>query len=237
MPRDDDGRPLRGEPADALEALAPCGPEDLGLLSRPSARRIVSVIHASLGGATVREITDALGVHHTTVRVQLADLASAGVVEARADPPSGPGRPPVRFVLRPRPSGREAAGHRALVRLVMSLARRVGLGPAEVERFGAGQGAAIVRPGGGVAEITSAFERLGFAPRCPAGGEPGEVVLGRCPFAAGPDGTAGQLVCRMHRGLVTGMAQVAAPGVELLDFGVKDVEGASCRLRLSRAAA
>jgi hypothetical protein len=43
--------------------------------------------------------------------------------------------------------------------------------------------------------------------------------------------------CPMHGGLAQGATRVATPGAELLDFGVKDVEGASCRLRLSRAAA
>jgi predicted ArsR family transcriptional regulator len=223
-------------PPDILDALAPHRPGNLGPLSRPSARRIASVLHASPEGATVREIADSLGLHHTTVRAQLAALEFRGVVEAHADPAAGPGRPPVRYAVKPNRSEREAAGHEALVRLAMSLARSVGFGPAEVELFGAGQGAAIVRPGGGLAEVTAAFDRLGFAPRCSGGTGHAEVVLGRCPFAAADGAPPEQLICRLHRGIVKGMAQVAAPGVELVDMREKDVEGAGCRLRLSPSA-
>ena len=67
--------------------------------------------------------------------------------------------------MAPRPSERQAAAHRALVRLLMSPVREMGFGPEEVERFGAGQGAAIVRPGGGIGEVTATLELLDFGVR------------------------------------------------------------------------
>ena len=68
------------------------------------------------------------------------------------------------------------------------------------------------------------------APRM--GGEPRSAHPGR----RGPSAPLARGGRHGHERAALTTAQVVA-GVELLDFGVKDGEGASCRLRLSRAAA
>ena len=233
-PERTDGRSPAGMD-DLLDSLAPCQPAAVGLLSRPSARRIVGIVNQSPGGLTVGEIAAALGLHHTTLRPQLAALERTGVMEARIDAAAGPGRPPARWVLKPRPAAREAVGHRALVRLLVSHARSMGFRAEEVERLGAGQGAAMVEPGRGLPEIVRVLERLGFRPRHGAADEIGDLILRRCPFATADGGPAHDIVCRMHRGLVKGMVQVTAPDIELCDFGVRDAGGTTCRMRFAAA--
>lgn len=219
-----------------LDALAPARRRREDALARPSARRIERALRAAPRGLTAQQVAEAVGRHHTGVRAQLAELERSGVVEVRVDLPAGRGRPPRRYLLAPDPTEREAAGHRELVRLLMSLVREAGFGPAEIERFGERQGAGIVRSGGGVGEIWDVFARLGFAPRRGDDGPPGDLVLGRCPFTDGVEAPNGQLICLLHRGLARGIARAAAPGTEVIDLEVREPRRAGCRLRLSSLA-
>lgn len=181
---------------------------------------------------TAQEVADSLGRHHTSVRAQLDALEAAGIAEAVTDPPRGRGRPVCRYALAPDAGEREAAGHRELVRLLMGLVRQTGLGPAEMERFGEGQGWTVPREGGGIGEIREAFARLGFAPREIPGPAPADLVLERCPFADGVEAPGGELICVLHRGLARGIAARAAPGVTVAELVVEEPRRAGCRLRL-----
>jgi predicted ArsR family transcriptional regulator len=220
-------------PGDAAEALSGAGRLRAAALARPAAARIADVLAAAPGGMTAQEVATALGLHHTGVRSRLAGLERAGVVEARTDPPDGRGRPARRYVLTPDPAEREAAGHRALVRLLMAVVRESGFGAADVERFGERQGRVFVLPAGGPAEVTAAFERLGFAPREVEPGPAPDLVLDRCPFADGVEAPGGHLICVLHRGLARGMAREAAPGVEVVGLDARDPRLAGCRLRMA----
>jgi predicted ArsR family transcriptional regulator len=219
--------------ADALDALSPARHARAAALARTPARRVAAALEAAPGPQTAQEVADALGLHHTGVRIQLAALEEAGVVEGRTDPPKGRGRPVRRFALAPAPGEREADGHRELVRLLMGVVRQTGLGPQEMERFGERQGWAVPLPGGGLGELRSAFERLGFAPREVPGGDPPDLVLDRCPFADGVEAPGGELICLLHRGLARGIALRAAPDVAVTDLVIEDPRSAGCRLRLA----
>lgn len=132
----------------------------------------------------IKEVADALGLHHTGVRTQVAILEGAGVVESHADPPRGRGRPARCYVLVPDPGDREARAHRELIRLLVGLAYRTGIDPDEMGRFGEGQGWAAPTPGGGIGELRDAFERMGFAPREVPDTNPTDLILDRRPFVA-----------------------------------------------------
>lgn len=220
-------------PPDAVHALLPARHERSALLARPAARRVVETLDASTGPMTAQELADALGLHHSGVRTQLAALERAGVVDAVPDPPSGRGRPVRRFALASDPDGEEVRGHRELVRLLMSLVRQTGLGPDEMEVFGERQGRAVPVPGGGVDELRRTFERLGFAPRQDEDG----IVLRRCPFADGVEAPGGELICVLHRGLARGIAAAAAPELTVEALVAEDPRTAGCRLLLGRAGA
>ena len=223
-----------GPRADVVDALMPERLDRASVLARPAARRVAQVLEdAPSDGMTAHQIAAALGVHHSGVRAQLAALESAGAIEVRTDPPAGRGRPSRRYLLAPDPAAQEAQGHRELVRLLMGLVRQAGFGPEEVERFGEQQGAAIARGEAGPEEIRDAFERLGFAPRELHDDEVPDLVLGHCPFADGVEAPSGDLICILHRGLARGIAERAAPDVEVTALDVVDPRRAGCRLRLS----
>lgn len=204
-------------------------------LSRTAARRVADVLRESDRGMTAQEIADVLGLHHTGVRVQLNSLVEAGVLVSSTDPPQGRGRPRTRFSLAPDPRAQEAAGHRELVRLLMGLVRRLGLGEDDMEEFGIGQGAGMVDPEGGPQELVDAFARLGFAPRVVPGAAPQDLVLDRCPFAAGVEAPGGDLICVLHRGLARGITSACMPDVRVAGLDANDPHTAGCRLRLERA--
>jgi predicted ArsR family transcriptional regulator len=218
---------------DVVDALVPERLDRASVLARPAARRVAQVLEDAPDGMTAHQIAAALGVHHSGVRAQLAALEQAGAVQVRTDAPAGRGRPSRRYQLAPDPAEQEAQGHRELVRLLMGLVRQAGFGPDEVERFGEQQGAAIARGDAGPQEIRDAFERLGFAPRELPDDEIPDLVLGHCPFADGVEAPSGDLICILHRGLARGIAERAAPEVELDGLDIVDPHRAGCRLRLS----
>lgn len=224
------------EPArhpDAVDALTPQRHAQAAALAGPAARRVAEVLRAAAGPLTAQEVAEAIGRHHTGVRVQLRALESAGVVESRPDSPLGRGRPVRRYALAPDPAEREAAGHRELVRLLMGLVSQTGLGPEDVERFAERQGLAVPTAGGGVSELWEAFARMGFAPRWSPGAGTSDLVLDRCPFADGVEAPGGDVICRLHRGLARGIARRAAPEVEVTELVIVDSRRAGCRLRLA----
>lgn len=218
---------------DALDALSPARHARAAVLARPAARRIAGVLEAAHGAMSAQEVADAIGQHHTSVRVQLAALEEAGAIEGLTDPPRGRGRPVRRYALAADPGDREATGHRELVRLLMGLVRQTGLGPDEMERFGEGQGWTVPVEGGGIGELRDAFARLGFAPREVPGPSPADIVLDRCPFADGVEAPGGDLICVLHRGLACGIAARAAPEITITGLVVEDPRRAGCRLCLS----
>ncbi|WP_217914176.1 helix-turn-helix domain-containing protein [Miltoncostaea marina] len=223
-----------GGAAGAVDALAPSRHLRAAALARPAARRIAELLAVARGPLTAGEIAVAAGRHHSGVRGHLAALEAVGLVEGRTDPARGRGRPARRYRLVPDPDGREADGHRELVRLLMALVGRLALTSEEVERFGVEQGRAVPRPGGGVAELWTALERLGFAPRPGAGGPSREIILDRCPFIDGVEAPGGRLICALHRGLARGILGTAAAGVVLEDLIAMPPRGAGCRLRLAQ---
>ncbi|MGE3238530.1 MAG: helix-turn-helix transcriptional regulator [Thermoleophilia bacterium] len=222
-------------PPGAVDALAPARHTRAASLARPAARRIAAVLETSRRPMTAQELADALGQHHTGVRVQLRALERAGVVEGAIDPPHGRGRPTRRYTLTPDPGERESVGHRELVRLLMGLVRQTGLGPEDVERFGERQGWAVPEPEGGVGELWRAFERMGFAPRWAAAGPPSDLVLERCPFADGVEAPGGEVICLLHRGLARGIARRASPDLAITELVIEDPRRAGCRLRVGPA--
>ncbi|WP_217923088.1 helix-turn-helix domain-containing protein [Miltoncostaea oceani] len=222
-------------PPGAVDALTPARHARAASLARPAARRVAAALEAARRPVTAQELADALGRHHTGVRVQLRALERAGVVEGVSDPPRRRGRPTRRYTLTSDPGEREAAGHRELVRLLMGLVRQTGLGPGDVERFGERQGWAVPAPGGGADELRWAFERLGFAPRWAAVAPLSELVLDQCPFADGVEAPGGEVICLMHRGLARGIARRACPGLAITELVIEDPRRAGCRLRLGPA--
>jgi predicted ArsR family transcriptional regulator len=207
------------------------------LLSHPSRRRIAGELADAPQGLTVFELAERVGLHHNAVRQHLAQLASAGLVSSEKEPPRGRGRPRIRYRMLDSAS-QVAAGHRELVRLLVSLVRIAGFGPDDLEAFGREQGRNLAFDDGettGAEAVLAAFARLGFAPRETSSASDraagvAAASLEHCPFRDAVLAPGGEAVCHLHRGLARGLLDVAAPGATLLDLEVRDPVAAGCRV-------
>lgn len=204
-----------------------------GTLGRAAPRRVVRVLRDAADPLSAQQVADALGLHHSGVRVHLNALVECGVAVCEAGEPRGRGRPTLFYALAPDPDSRQAAGHRELVRMLMGLVSRMGLGPEDMESFGMGQAYQVCAQGGGLPELRDALARLGFSPEAVPGPEPRDLVLHHCPFAAGVEAPGGELICALHRGLAKGIADVSGSGAEVVELVEEDPRTAGCLLRLA----
>jgi predicted ArsR family transcriptional regulator len=167
------------------------------------------------------EIAEVLGLHPNTVRPHLDRMREVGLLEVTTDARGEVGRPQHRYSLAPdAPSlGLEAPTMPMLARMVLAMARRLGANPADAIAVGEAEGAAratrYAAAPSALEALVADLDRLGFDPVV-SGDEdlddadadldaPVRAVVGfaNCPFAdlarVHPD-----LVCALHRGLVTG---------------------------------
>lgn len=205
-----------------------------GASARPAARRVLHALRDAPDPLTAQQIADIVELHHSGVRLQLAALVRAGILEARTDAPCGRGRPATRYAPVPDVAADVAQHHLGLVRLVGTLARDVGFDSDDVERFGRGHGHSITHPDGGPDELRRTFTRLGFTPRR-IEERPGCLALGRCPVIDDVERPGGHLICALHRGIARGIAsQVGLPQAEI-EAGTPRGDG--CVMRLGSDAA
>ena len=174
------------------------------------------------------EIAETLGLHPNTVRPHLDRMREVGLLEVTTDARGEVGRPQHRYTIaQDAPSlGLEPPLMPMLARMVLEMASKLGASPADAAAVGAAEGQ--VRAGA-YSEAPSALEavvadldRLGFDPLVAEGGVDGDddvtavVAFANCPFAdmarAHP-----QLVCALHRGLVSGFVE-AMGDAEVREF-------------------
>ena len=204
-----------------------------GALAQPARRRIAEVLAQYAPGLGVADIAGRVGLHPNAVRQHLRRLAEAGVVCSEREAPRGPGRPRLRYRLVHLRAPRIAA-HQELVRLLIAYIVRSGADTEDVETFGRLQGGYFAT-GEGTAGIVESIARLGFAPRDAGSVEDTRrgrlrISLAHCPFRDAVTAPGGEMVCRMHRGLVEGIAEGAAPGSRLTEFAPGDPTRAGCRV-------
>lgn len=180
------------------------------------------------------EIAETLGLHPNTVRPHLDRMREVGLLEVTTDARGEVGRPQHRYSLTPEaPSlGLEPPTMPMLARMVLAMARRLGANPADAvavgEAEGAGRAAGYAAAPSALEALVADLDRLGFDPVVTGDDrdadeldDPDEpvtavVAFANCPFADlardHPD-----LVCALHRGLVSGF--VARMGdAEVTDF-------------------
>jgi predicted ArsR family transcriptional regulator len=168
------------------------------------------------------EIAETLGLHPNTVRPHLDRMREVGLLEVTTDARGEVGRPQHRYSLAPEaPSlGLEAPTMPMLARMVLAMARRLGASPADAVAVGEAEGAARAAryddAPSALEALVADLDRLGFDPLVTAVDEGDDddpedpdtpvsavVAFANCPFAdlarEHPD-----LICAVHRGLVTG---------------------------------
>ncbi|MGW2646940.1 helix-turn-helix transcriptional regulator [Streptomyces sp. NPDC001393] len=200
---------------------------------RPRRREVLDVLRAAPSPLGVAETAERMGVHPNTVRFHLDTLVAEGLVERRAEPSSGPGRPRTVYTARP---GMDRGGMRDYLLLArILLSRWASADPAtareEALQTGRAWGGHLVQPpppfeeptaDRSVAALLALLGELGFAPRAEGADESGApprlIRLRHCPFLELAE-EHGRLVCPLHLGLMQGAltrldAPLTATGLE-----------------------
>ncbi|HET9966801.1 MAG TPA: helix-turn-helix domain-containing protein, partial [Streptosporangiaceae bacterium] len=197
----------------------------------PRRARVLDVLRDAdvpLGAADVAART---GVHVNTARFHLDALVAEGTVVRALEEPSGAGRPRAVYTPRPGMNRGGTRSYRLLSQILLSnlssagpdageTARRAGQAwggflsgpPAPFQRLSAGEA---------VTRLTALLDDLGFdpdpgqrEPGRPGSGQPGPdavIRLRHCPFLELAE-EYGDLVCRIHLGLMQGaLAELRAP--------------------------
>ncbi|HVT76757.1 MAG TPA: NUDIX domain-containing protein [Acidimicrobiales bacterium] len=198
--------------------------EQARALGHTTRREIVRIVDTAAGDVTVAELARALRLTQNAVRKHLALLVRAGLVTEAQEERHARGRP--RLVYRPATGANEDPYRRTAT----LLARVVGRG-ASPEAVGRAAGAATAGPTADkpVDALAAQLQRDGFDPVVVQRDDGGaNVVLRTCPVAdAAAEAT--DVVCRLHLGLIEGMAQ-AIGGIEISAFQARDPYRAGCRV-------
>lgn len=221
------------------------GPPDLlqrqaRALGDPTRHAIFRLIEEAADAPGVRQLADALSLHHSAIRQHLAKLVGAELVVETRLQPVGPGRP--------RSVYSRAAGvvgvwstdnpfERLAALLVDAL--RSGTSPRAAGRE-AGRAVArseVVGPGAATRPaldvLTGLVAAQGFEPTLDETGDRPALVLGRCPYASLAV-AAPEVVCELHRGLAEGMAEALPCGASVDVVGLTRVDplAGGCRVEL-----
>lgn len=206
---DTDGRDL---PRDLLKVLGDSTRQSIHLALAESPRPL-----------TAADLAEALDLHPNTVRPHLDRMREVGLVEVHTGTRGGVGRPQHRYSLAAdAPSlGLEPPIMPVLARLVLSMAARLGASADDAAAVGADEGrqrAARYRTAPSTLEaVVSDLDRLGFDPHVLDGGAGTAVVaFAHCPFGDLAERHP-ELVCGVHRGLVSGFVD-GMGDAELVEF-------------------
>jgi predicted ArsR family transcriptional regulator len=209
----------------------PPAPAD-DVLGQPIRARLLEALVELRRPATTQELAARVRRHPNSVRVQLARLADAGVLECRRAPQAR-GRPRQEWAVAPdaRPGGQPPRASSQLSQWLARAAGRTGrLEDVEAAGRDIGREIAPDRRDRPVADaMQDALTALGFAPqqqeRAGIGGV--RYVLANCPYrdAAAQDPA---VVCTLHRGITRGMLHRLDRRARLADFVAKDPYAAGC---------
>ena len=193
-------------------------------LSDPSRARILEVLQEAEAPLDARELGTRVGLHWNTVRSHLRVLAEAGLVSARREERTRPGRPRVLYEAAAESfDDRALASHRLLVQILAShLAGSERNPSARAEEAGRAWGAHLVRrpplfasisKEEAVGEVVHLHEQFGFRPELREATSGLELVLKRCPFQEVAT-TYPAVICSVHLGLMRGALAELGTGVE-----------------------
>ncbi len=192
----------------------------------------------------VSDVADRVGVHANTARFHLDALVAEGAIVSAVEEPSGPGRPRTVYAPRPGMDRGGTRGYRLLAQILLSYLSSADPDAGEAAgRAGRAWGGFLAdRPPPfrqltareATARLTALLADLGFAPEADPG-VPSAIRLRHCPFLELAEGY-GQMVCRIHLGLMQGaLAELGAPvtAAALEPFAEPD----ACIARLETSAA
>jgi len=193
-------------------------------LSDPSRARILEVVQEAEAPLDARELGTRVGLHVNTVRSHLRVLAEAGLVSARREARTRPGRPRVLYEATAEPLDERAlTSYRLLAQiLASSLAGSERDPSARAEAAGRVWGAHLIRKPAPftsiskeetIDEVVRLHEQYGFRPELRRAKKGQEIVLKRCPFQEVAT-TYQSVICPVHLGLIRGALAELGTGVE-----------------------
>ena len=208
----------------ASQAAAQLGTELHRALSDPSRVRILEALQEAETPLDARELGTRVGLHWNTVRSHLRVLAAAGLVSARREQRTRPGRPRVLYQAAAEPlEERALASYRLLVQILAShLAGSERDPSARAEEAGRLWGAQLVRrppPSTTISkeetidQVVRLHEEYGFRPQLRRAKNGQEIVLKRCPFQEVAT-TYQTVICPVHLGLMRGALTELRTGLE-----------------------
>jgi predicted ArsR family transcriptional regulator len=177
---------------------------------------MLDVVRRAEGGVTAAQVVEATGLHPSTVRAHLDQLAKSGLLARQRRSDGSPGRPAWRYQAVERPGESDlgaARPYRELAAaLIGHLARDADDPQAAAMRAGRDWGRSLVAPPreapartAPVDGLVQVLDSLGFTPQIVERPGPGAAVvhLRSCPFLdlalANPD-----VVCGVHLGVIGG---------------------------------
>jgi predicted ArsR family transcriptional regulator len=193
-------------------------------LSDPSRVRILEALQEAEAPLDARELGTRVGLHLNTVRAHLRILAEAGLVSARREERTRPGRPRLLYQAAAEPLDEGAlASYRLLAQILASnLAGSERDPSAPAEEAGRAWGAHLVRKPAPftsiskqetIDEVVRLHEEYGFSPEVRRATSGQELVLKRCPFQE--VATSYQaVICPLHLGLIRGALAELGTGIE-----------------------
>jgi predicted ArsR family transcriptional regulator len=172
-------------------------------------QHIVEELRGEPEGLAVADLARRVGLHENTIRWHLGVLAEAALVGSHPAPTGRPGRPRMRYVLRPgADTVEDRDSHRLLATVLTGALAELPDGEQRAEEAGRAWGRYLVRRPSplervtddqAVSEVTRLLDEEGFA----ATPEGTDIHMRHCPFhdlaEANPT-----IVCGVHRGLLAG---------------------------------
>jgi predicted ArsR family transcriptional regulator len=186
--------------------------------------RILELLQQAEAPLDARELGTRVGLHVNTVRSHLRVLAEAGLVAARREEPTGPGRPRVLYQAPAEPLDAPTLdSYRLLAQiLASSLAGSERNPSARAEEAGRAWGAHLIRkppPFTSISkqetidELIRLHEQAGFRPELRRAKSGQELVLEHCPFQQVAT-TYQSVICPIHLGLIRGALAELGTGIE-----------------------
>ena len=186
--------------------------------------RILEALQEAEAPVDASQLGTRVGLHLNTVRSHLRVLAEAGLVSARREQRTRPGRPRVLYEAAAEPpDARALASYRLLAQILASSLAGAERDPsARAEEAGQAWGAHLVRKPppftstskqDTVDRVLGLHEQLGFRTELRQAKSGHELVLKHCPFQELAT-TYQAVICPLHLGLIRGALAELATGVE-----------------------
>jgi predicted ArsR family transcriptional regulator len=194
---------------------------------RDAPQRVREALTTSIGGRSVRELTELTKLHENAVRRTHALLVAQGDVRIERQPSAARGRPLLRYRL----VGAADEPFKVVLPMLLGLLDISAASSAAAYARGFAHGSAASPPGGTREALVSSLVNLGFAPveETAGVGKGVALELTRCPFSDAVTGSLnGRQICHLHHGLVAGIA--AATGGVLDEFVINDPRAVPCRV-------